>query len=367
MSFENLFRTMINEGASDLFIKTGSRPAMRVDGKIVFLSESPTTPEFAQELYETVTRSDLQRRRFEQEHEIDVGLKVEDAGRFRLNLYRQQGELAFVFRHVRDDIPTFSELGLPIDAAKKVSSLPRGLVLATGVTGSGKSTTLASMLEFINERYYKHIITIEDPIEYVVREVKCVISQREIGFDSVSFANALKHCVRQSPDVIMIGEMRDRETMDAAINAAETGHLVFSTLHTVNAIQTVERIISYYPPHQHNLIRLQMSLVLEGVFSQRLLPRADGKGRVPAVEVMLGTPSIKEILEEGRTKEIHKALYEGSQYFKTQTFHQSIRDLYRADLITLETALEAADNPEELKLELRGITKGTRADLDFNF
>jgi len=367
MEFVNLFRTMVNEGASDLFIKTGSRPAIRVDGKIQFLSETPTTPEFSHELLLASVASEVQRRKFEVEFEIDVGISIEDVGRFRLNLYRQQGDLAFVYRHIPSRIPKFVELGLPVDASRKVANLARGLVLVTGITGCGKSTTLASIMDFINEHHAKHIITIEDPIEYVIPEKECAISQREIGADSLSFAGALKHSVRQSPDVIMIGEMRDKDTMDAAIHAAETGHLVFSTMHTVNSIQSVERIISYYPPHQHELIRLQMSMNLEGVFSQRLLPRADGKGRVPAVEVMLGTPSIKEILLEGRTKEIHKALFEGFQYFKTQTFHQSIRDLYKADQITLEIALEAADNPDELKLDLRGFSKGSQTDFNFRF
>jgi twitching motility protein PilT len=241
------------------------------------------------------------------------------------------------------------------------------MVLVTGVTGSGKSSTLAAMVNYINHTMNKHIITIEDPIEYVFKDKRSIITQREIGHDTASFPAAIRAAMRQAPDVLMIGEMRDKETMEAAIHAAETGHLVFSTLHTVNAQQTVERIINYFPPHQHELIRMQLSMVLEGVVAQRLGPRKGGTGRVPAVELMIKSPSIADMLREGRTTDLYKCMAE-SEYFGCMTFNQSIRALYQEDLISLEDAMKMADNPEELKMELRGIVKGARAtDFDFNF
>jgi len=215
-------------------------------------------------------------------------------------------------------------------------------------------------LQYINENHYKHIVTIEDPIEFIFREKNSIFSQREVGIDTENFAIALKHAMRQSPDVILIGEMRDQETVEAAIAAAETGHLVFSTLHTLNAVQTVERIIMFFPPHQHNMLRQQLAMVLEGVISIRLIPKKAGKGRVPAVELLLGTPTVKEILAEGRTPELAKALVEGFDYFGTMTFSQSLQLLCEKDLITQEDAFAASDNPEELKMYLRGISKGSK-------
>ncbi|MCA8960983.1 MAG: PilT/PilU family type 4a pilus ATPase, partial [Planctomycetes bacterium] len=241
----------------------------------------------------------------------------------------------------------------------------RGLVLITGNTGAGKSTTLASMINHVNESYNRHIITIEDPIEFMFKDRKSIIDQREVGIDTTDFLSALKYALRQSPDVILIGEMRDRETMEAALSAAETGHLVFSTLHTVNATQTVERIINYFPPHQHGLIRLQLSLCLAGVISQRLLPRKQGKGRVPALEIMINNPTVRELLMKGLTPELYGAIKDGD-YFGCQTFNQSIKKLYQSDAISLDDAMSASDYPEELRLELRGVYKGT-APADFNF
>ena len=364
MELQELLRKMVVERASDLIIKVGSPPSLRVDGRINFLDTDAVTPKDAREIYETI--EDSKRDGFFNKRDIDTAFDMPGIGRFRVNIFYQRGYIGFAFRYIESQILDFAELNLPVDVMTRLSSLVRGLVLVTGVTGSGKSTTLAAMVNFINNHYNKHIVTIEDPIEFLHKDRKSIITQREVGADTEDFNTALRHVVRQSPDVIMIGEMRDRETMEAALSAAETGHLVISTMHTVNAMQTIERILNFFPPYQHNLIRLQMSLILEGVVSQRLLPRRDGKGRVPAIEVMVATPTVKELLLAGKTHELYKAIREGS-YFGCCTFNQSLRALYEKDLISLKDALEAADEPEELKMELKGIIKGSQvSDFDFD-
>ena len=364
MDIRELFRILVKEKGSDLVIKADGCPAMRVQGSVKFVSETRVPESFAQSLADQVLPEKL-KARFDAEGEADCSYAVEGVGRFRANLFRQQGKICLVFRHVVDSVPGMQELNLPLRQLQELAALQRGLVLVTGTTGSGKSTTLATMVEYMNLHFQRHIITIEDPIEYVFTERRSMINQREIGFDTRNYAAAMRHVVRQTPDVILLGEMRDQETVSAALAAAETGHLVLSTLHTVNAVQTVERILSFFPPHQHDEIRMQLSLVLEGVVSQRLLPRKNDQTRVPAVEIMLGTPTIREILHEGRTLELAKAIYDGSEYYGTQTFHQSIVKLYRSGMISYEEALGASDNPDELKLELRGITKGARAAQPF--
>ncbi|MFH1023585.1 MAG: PilT/PilU family type 4a pilus ATPase [Planctomycetota bacterium] len=355
-----MLQKMVEIGASDLIVKVGGYPSARVDGRVEILDKYLITSQVAQELLKEIAPQSLQDR-FLQVQECDLSYDLPDVGRFRVNLFLQRGHVGMVFRHIKRRIPGFDELCLPRGPLEKIAALPRGLVIVTGVAGSGKSTTLAAVVEHINEKYQKHILTIEDPIEYLYVDKKSVISQREIGPDTPGFVSALKYCVRQSPDVILIGEMRDQETMSAAITAAETGHLVLSTLHTTNAPQTVERIISYYPVHQHDLVRQQMSLLLKGVICQRLLPRKEGQGRVPAVEIMLATPTIRELLAEGKTRSLYTAIREGTDYFGTQTFNQSLRKWYEAGVITLETALAASDNPEELELEVKGVLKGTRS------
>jgi twitching motility protein PilT len=268
-------------------------------------------------------------------------------------------------RYIRSNIPPLEELGLPMKPLQKLATATRGLVIVTGIAGSGKSTTIASLLNYINKNWSKHVVTIEDPIEYLFIDDKSLIDQRELGIDTYSFTSALKHAVRQSPDIIMIGEMRDKDTMEAALNAAETGHLVISTLHSINAVQTVERIINFFPPHQHSLLRQQLSMLLQGVISQRLITRHDGKGMVPAAEILLTTPTIKDMLYEGKTRELYDAIKEGNTYYGTQTFNQSLKYLYQNNFISVEDALAFADRPDELKLELRGITKGDASDFDF--
>ena len=353
-----LFEYMVEKGGSDLFLKTNSKPSIRLDGKIEFIADKPLSAENMWNLFNKLL-DDSSKKDFEEFGETDFAISLPNIGRFRANVFRYMSQHAMVFRHVQDRIYTFEELHLPI-SLKKLAQLSRGLVLATGIAGSGKSTTLASILEYINQTYSKHVITVEDPIEYVFKEKKCIFSQREVGIDTESFEASLKHAMRQSPDVILIGEMRDKTTVETAINAAETGHLVFSTLHTLNAPQTIERIIMFFPPYQHEMLRKQLALILEGIISIRLIKKKSGSGRVPAIEMLLKTPTIREMLANGEIYEIRKALADGNKHFGTMTFNQSLKVLYEKDFITIEDAMKAADNPEELKMFIRGISKGSR-------
>ncbi len=352
------FHVMVKERASDLILRTGHRPVARIEGKIRFLTEEPFAEEHADRLLAHILAPD-ELLQFQVLKEKDTAIVLPGIGRFRANILRQRRRTAFVFRYVKETVPSMEQLVLPTRPLHRLALAQRGLVLVTGIAGSGKSTTLASLIEFMNQRTNRHIITIEDPIEYVFRDGKCAITQREIGIDTPDYHTALKSVVRQTPDVILVGEMRDLETVSAALTAAETGHLVLSTLHTVNAVQTVERILSFFPPHQHELIRLQLSLVLEGVVSQRLITRRSAAGRVPAVEVMLGTPTVKELILEGKTRELATALEEGHEHYGSQSFNQSLAGLVRDNLIDLEDALAAADSPDELRLAMRGISKGS--------
>ncbi|MCR9248049.1 MAG: PilT/PilU family type 4a pilus ATPase [bacterium] len=352
----DFLRIMIKENASDLVLKTHGCPAVRVAGVIRFLGDQPLPPELMRSFADEVL-SDHNREEFETTGATDTAVVVPGVGRFRCNAFHQCGEIGFVLRAIKAEIPSFKDLNLPVDPLKRLASLKRGLVLATGVAGSGKSTTLASMLEFVNRTMNKHIITIEDPIEFRFEDKRSIVNQREIGPDVQGFGQALRQAMRQSPDVILIGEMRDAETVSAAISAAETGHLVFSTLHTVNAVQTVERIITFFPPHQHELVRLQLALNLAGVCSLRLVKNKDGTSMVPAVEMLINTPTVRELLEQGQTRMLPKALQEGS-YYGTMTFNQSLIRLFQAGNISLEDALAASDNPDELKMQMRGITQG---------
>ena len=353
------FKVMVKERASDLILREGERPAIRVEGKIRFLSDERFTPEDSEALLGAIL-SPEEIATFRVMMEKDVAFVVPGVGRFRANLFVQRRRFGFVFRHVHERVPTIEELHLPVAPLQKLARMQRGLILVTGIAGSGKSTSMASLVEWMNDHLERHVVTIEDPIEFVFRDKRCAITQREIGIDSPDFATALKHVIRQTPDVILLGEMRDRETIESALQAAETGHLVLSTLHTVNAVQTVERIISFFPPHQHQTIRLQLSLVLEGVISQRLITRRAAAGRVPAVELLLATPTIKEMLLEGRTRDLAKMLDEGHDHYGTQTFNQSLRALVGEGLIEYDDALASADNPDELMLAMRGISKGLR-------
>lgn len=347
---------MTKEQASDLILKSGGCPAMRVNGVIRFLGDTP----LGHQSLRTYLGEVLGDRELEEFHRLgstDTALSIPDIGRFRCNAFHQCGDVGFVFRRIKSEIPSFRDLHLPVEPLKKLALLKRGLVLATGTAGSGKSTTLASMVEYINQNYSRHVITIEDPIEFLYDDKRSIINQREIGTDTPHFPEALRNAVRQSPDVILIGEMRDKATTEAAIAAAETGHLVFSTLHTVNAVQTVERIITFFEPHQHDLTRLQLALNLAGVISLRLIKTKGGATVVPAVELLMSTPTVRELLEKGETRNLPRVLADGS-YYGTMTFNQSLIRLFEAGNISLEDALASSDNPEELKMEMRGITRG---------
>ncbi len=353
----DFLRIMVKENASDLVLKTNGCPAVRVAGVIRFLGDQPLPAELMRAFLDEAV-DERGRREFDASGATDTAVAVPGVGRFRCNAFHQCGEIGFVFRAIKNEIPSFKDLNLPVEPLKRLASLKRGLVLATGIAGSGKSTTLASMIEFVNRTMNKHIVTIEDPIEFRFEDKRSIVNQREVGPDVQSFSQALRQAMRQSPDVILIGEMRDAETVSAAISAAETGHLVFSTLHTVNAVQTVERIISFFPPHQHELVRLQLALNLAGVCSMRLIKNKDGTAMVPAVEMLINTPTVRELLEQGATRMLPKALQEGS-YYGTMTFNQSLIRLFQAGNISLEDALASSDNPDELKMQMRGITQGS--------
>jgi len=356
MELDELLAMTVAKGASDLFLKVGVPPSVRIVGEIVNLGEEALTENNIKEMFNKMA-TERARKEFEDSNEMDLSYEIEKVGRFRVNVFRQRGHLGMALRYVKSRIPTFEELNLPVEQLRRISLLPRGLILVTGIAGSGKSTTLAAMIGFVNCNAQKHIVTVEDPIEFSFSDAKSIIDQREVGEDTKTFNSALKHVLRQNPDLIMIGEMRDKETIESALNAAESGHLVLSTLHTVNAMQAVERIMSLFPPHQHDFLRLQLSQLLQGVISQRLIKTKDGTGLVPAVEIMLATPTIKELLLSGKTNELYKAIKEGA-YYGTQTFNQALMVLLQKDIISIDDALKAADNPEELKLELRGIIKG---------
>lgn len=354
MSFlEDVLTYAVKNGASDVHLTVGSPPAVRIDGTIRFLKGEPLTPDqtigFVGEIL-----SDDQRDRFMKTGDFDVAYSISGLGRFRVNILRQRGSVGIVMRHVRSKILDFGSLHLP-PAMETIAQMKRGLVLITGTTGSGKSTTLASIIDYINERERLHIVTIEDPIEYLHSNKRSIITQREMLLDTRDFHVALRAAMREDPDVILIGEMRDAETFTAAMAAAETGHLVFSTLHTTNAMMTVDRIIDLFPSNQHDQIRSQLSLQLRASVAMRLLPTLDGKGRVPAVEVMFNTPAISALIRDNNVKQIPLAIV-GGQQEGMQTFNMSLANLIRQKLIALEEALWASDNPEELKMMLSGIT-----------
>ncbi|UCC11543.1 MAG: PilT/PilU family type 4a pilus ATPase [candidate division WOR-3 bacterium] len=354
MELKDLLEKMQKLNASDLHLKAGSPPVYRIDGKLVIEKGDSLTPESLKAMaYQIMTPS--KQEAFERQKEMDFAISVRGIGRFRVNIFLQRGSVAIAMRAIPFSIRRIEELNLPL-VLKDLSLRPRGLILCTGTTGSGKSTTLAAMIEHINENAARHIITIEDPIEYLFRDNLSIICQREVLMDTISFSIALKHILRQDPDVILIGEIRDRETMDVALKAADTGHVVLSTLHTLNATETINRIISFYPPHQHQHVRVLLATTLAGVVSLRLLPRADGKGRIPAVEVLLSTPTIKEyLLDPVKTMLIQSAIEEGYGQYGMQTFDQSIFKLYKDGLIAYDDAIQAVTNPDEFKLRLVGI------------
>lgn len=353
MELKTLLEKMVKDNASDLHLKAGTPPILRIDGKLVVVKDEPLSPDELRRIALKIMSKE-QQDDFAVRKEIDFAIGVAGLSRFRVNVYLQRGSVAIAMRTIPISAKNIEELNLP-PVLKEICLRPRGLILTTGTTGSGKSTTLAAMIEYINETTAKHIITIEDPIEYLFRDKKSVVSQREVGNDTESYQSALKYVLRQDPDIILMGEIRDMDTMDVAIKAADTGHLVLSTLHTLNASETINRILSFYPPHQQQHIRVLMATTLVGVVSLRLLPRVDGKGRVPATEVMINTATIKEyLLDPIKTLLIPTAIEDGQQY-QMQTFDQSIMKLFKSGIISYEDALQSVTNVDEFKLKLRGI------------
>ena len=355
LKIEQLLRAMVDHKASDLHIRTGVPPIYRINGSLTKIFETRVDPGMMDSFLDDIMNRD-QKLRFEQNKECDFAVGARDMGRFRVNVFRQRGTIAVVIRHIKAKIPAFEELHLP-EVIRDMALTRRGLVLVTGTTGSGKSTTLASMLDYINQREAVNIITVEDPIEYLYRDDKAIISQREIGVDTLSYANALRAALRQDPDVLLVGEIRDLETMQIALTAADTGHMVFATIHATNATETIQRVLSMDPPHQHDEIRLLLAEVLAGIISLRLLPTADGQGRVPAAEVLVNTAAIKEyIRDKDKLELVEQAIAEGHMQYRSQTFDQALLNLYQSGQITLETAMNAATNKDDFDLKIRGIS-----------
>jgi twitching motility protein PilT len=355
MNFETLLRAMVAKGASDLHIKVGSFPLIRINGELCPLGEYGKVGKEDSLMMAFSIMNNKQKQKFRDTSEVDLGYGLKGSGRFRVNVFQQRGNVSVAVRAIPFNIMTFEDLLLP-RVLEKIAREPRGLVLVTGTTGSGKSTTLASMISYINENLTRHIITIEDPIEFLHLDRLSIVSQREVSVDTMSFANALRSALRQDPDVILVGEMRDLETVETALLAAETGHLVFSTLHTLDALETIHRIISVFPSHQQKQVRLQLAMVLRGVISMRLIRRSDVAGRVPAIEVMTVTEYIKNcILDPEKTRLIRHAIAAGTSQYGMQTFDQSIYEHFKAGRITYEEALLYATNPDEFKLRVQGI------------
>lgn len=355
LDITEMLRLTLEYGASDLHIVVGRPPVIRVDGTIVNLDHPPLTAADTRRLIYGIL-TDIQKQKFEEHKDLDFSLSVSSVARFRVNAHFQRGTVGAAFRLINNNIKSYEELGLPRVVCDTFMSRPNGFVLVTGPTGSGKSTTLASMIDRINSTKACHIITVEDPIEYIHNHKMALVEQREINEDTASFGNALKYALRQDPDVILVGEMRDLETIQMAVTAAETGHLVFSTLHTVDVQQTMDRMIDVFPPHQQEQIRMMLSGVLEGVMCQRLLPKLRG-GRVAGIEILVGTDAIRAMIREGKTQQIPAFLDAGGKY-GMQTFDKALVDLYRKNLISRETAITNAKKPEELKRQLGGGLSG---------
>ncbi len=355
MEIENLLRLAMKRGASDIHIKVGHPPILRINGELKPIVSAPPLSREDVERFSDKLMMQHHREKLARHQDVDLGFGVAGLGRFRINIFKQRGTLGISIRTIPYEIKSLEELNLP-PVIEKLSMESRGLILVTGTTGSGKSTTLAAMIDLINEKRNLHIITIEDPIEYLHKDKNSFVDQREVGVDTDSFANALRSSVRQDPDVILVGEMRDFETVNIALTAAETGHLVLSTLHTIDAAETITRIVSLYPPHQQKQIRLLLASVLKGIISMRLLPMANGKGRVPAVEVLVSTAHIKEcIIDRDKTREIRKAISKGYHTYGMQTFDQSLMGLLKRRMITFETAVRNSTYPDDFALRVKGV------------
>jgi len=354
-----VLQVAVKGGASDIHIKAGLPPVFRIDGSLLPVRDSKRlSPEDIGQMAASIMNK-MQREQFQSSLDVDLSYGVPGVGRFRVNVFQQRGSIGMVFRVIPFKVKTLEELFMP-EAVRTIAEERRGLVLVTGATGSGKSTTLAAMVDYINSSRTAHIVTIEDPIEFLIRDKKSIINQREVGNDTTTFARALKAALRQDPDVILMGEMRDLETIEIAMMAAETGHLVMSTLHTTDAAESVNRIMTAFPPHQRDQARYQFANLFKGVISQRLIPRADGRGRVPAVEVMLATARIRElIMERATTRTITENIAKGFVAYGMQTFDQSLMNLLQGGLITYEEALSQCSNPDDFALRISGIASSS--------
>ncbi len=342
----DLLKSMMEKDATDLHISTGTAPRIRIDGRLISVNEAPLTPADTKALCYSIL-TDAQKHKFEDNNELDLSFGVKGLSRFRGNIFMQRGAVAGAFRLIPYKIRTFRELGLP-PIIDKLSKKPRGLILVTGPTGSGKSSTLAAIIDKINDEREEHIITVEDPVEYLHPHKKCLVNQREVNADTSSFTTALKYVLRQDPDIVLIGEMRDLETIEAALTVAETGHLTLATLHTNSTVQTINRIIDVFPAHQQEQIRVQLSFVLEGIVAQQLIPKKSGKGRALAVEVFVPTPAIRNLIREDKVHQIYSMMQAGQSKFGMQTMNQSLYELYKKGELSYENALSKSIMPDEL-------------------
>jgi len=363
MNIRHILERALQNLASDLHIKAGTSPTIRVDGQLFALDEPEPTSQDIDAIVEQIL-TPKQRQSFEQKNEIDFAFSIPGISRFRANFFRQRGTVAMAFRQIPFGVPSLEQLNLP-ESMGELLNRPRGLVLVTGTVGTGKSTTLASMIDHVNNNEARNIITVEDPVEFLHRDNLAMISQREVGLDTASFHDGLKYILRQDPDVILIGEIRDAETMKVAIMAADTGHLVMSTLHTPDAAQTINRIISFFPLQEHDEVRYLLASNLTAVVSLRLVPHKSGQGRVPAVEMMVNTGTISEyIMDQDKTSMIQKAIQEGVSQYGMQTFNQALMKLYRDDMITYDQAIKNCTNPAEFDLRARGIHSASDSSWD---
>lgn len=360
----DMLRQMVTLRASDVHLQAGAAPHMRIDGS---LTQFEGVPQLTPEQTEQIARAmmnESQRNLFQHRHELDFAFNIPDVARFRCNVFRQRGSVGLVLRVVQDSVPSFETLGLPSQVLEDLSAQPRGLVLVTGPTGSGKSTTLAAMVDHINRKYPRNIITAEDPIEILHKNQRSLVIQREVGLDTADFVDAVKYAMRQDPDVIMVGEMRDKETVEAALTAAQTGHLVLSTLHTLDAVRTVNRIIDFFPPHERDQIRILLAESLLGILSQRLLPHAENPGRVLALEVLINSPLIRDYIKDSDKTPLIKEALEDDNIRGMQTFDQNLVEHFLENRITMEDATTMATSPHELKLMItqrQGLRRGEDA------
>jgi len=364
VELNDLLKIAVKGSASDIHLKAGLPPMFRIDGALVPLKNGRRLPPEEVAKIGFSMMNSYQAEKFKEYNEIDMAYGVPGVGRFRVNVFQQRGTVGIVFRVIPFKIASIQELALP-KVIEKIALERRGLILVTGTTGSGKSTTLAAMVDFINARRTAHILMIEDPIEFLIRDKRCIVNQREIGVDTVSFGQALRSALRQDPDVILVGEMRDLETIETALLAAETGHLVMSTVHTLDATETINRIVAAFPPYQQKQIRMQLASVLKSVVSQRLVPKVNGRGRVPACEILITTSRIRELIEnEERTKEIHEAIQQGYVSYGMQTFDQSLLTLLNQKLISYEEALRQCTSPDDFALRVKGVSSTSDTSWD---